>query len=282
MSLPNQKLLQRAFQFKSIFFSMLFILYIWLIQPMLMNLLSASQNGTGNFWLGWGLFFVPLFEFAGIYSKLPVSNYFRKQLGENDGNNSALIFAFVINMVLHLGLGCLYLFVCLQIIQGVPLGKGSDLYSTLSVILLFIVIAKEGFIIGVIMVATPLPGINGPANNKYDKWLFEKVLQNRIVQLTFGDFIQDTAGDGFLFLFTAISFTVMWNFIVSLNPPDIYWPKEISELSGVLIYFLMIYLPLRASSFPFEMNMIQNKKQWLLYVCSIFLAAIIGILPFIK
>ena len=281
MNFENQKWLQRAFQVKPYFFSLLFILYIWLIQPILMRLLAASQDGSGNIWLGWGLLFIPLLEFAGIFSKLPVSNYFHSQKNEDRTNVNAVVFLFIIDMVLHLGLGCLYMFVCFQIIQGVPLNNGSTFYIVLSIVLMFVVIAKEAFIIVVIMSATPLPGANLPANNKFDQWLFAKVNQNTIRFLSWDNFILDMAGDGFLFIFSAISFTVMWNFIVSLNPPDMIWPKAISELLGVLSYFMMIYLPLRASSFPFEMNIIQSKKQWIIYIGSILFAALMSILPFL-
>ena len=184
-------------------------------------------------------------------------------------------------MVLHLGLGCLYMFVCFQIIQGVPINDGSTFYAVFSIFLMFIVIIKEAFIIVVIMSATPLPGTKLPANNKFDQWLFEKINQNKIIHLRWGDFMQDLAGDSFLFLFDAISFTVMWNYVISLNPPDTYWPKVISEMFGVFLYFMMIYMPLRASSFPFEMNTIRSKRQWSMYIGSIVLAALMSLFPFV-
>ena len=90
----NQKWLKKAFQIKSIFFSVLFIFYIWLIQPMLMKLLTGSQAGNGNVWLGWLLLFIPLLEFAGIFSKLPVLNYFRSQNVSNTKSANVIVFSF--------------------------------------------------------------------------------------------------------------------------------------------------------------------------------------------
>jgi hypothetical protein len=282
MSEINQKWLQSAFQIKSMFFSVLFVLYIWQIQPMLMDLLTASQDGTGNFWLGWGLLFIPLFEFAGIFSKLPVSNYFRSLNPPNKNNVDAFVFIYIISVVLHLAAGSIYMFVCFQIIQGVSLNNGSVFYTVFSIFLLFIVIAREAFIIVILMAASPLPATRMPANNRFDQWLFNKVNANTIESLRWGDFVQDMAGDSYLFFYVAISFTVMWNFFVYMNPPDMFSPKVFFELLGVSIYFLMIYMQLRASSFPFEMNMIQSRKHWILYIASILLAALMSILPLLK
>jgi hypothetical protein len=277
----NPKLLQFAFYMKSALFNLVFICYVWLIQPMLMDLLTASQDGSGNFWLGWMLFFVPILEIIGIFIKIPVSNYFRSQHPQTENRNNPMIFLFIINMVLHLGMGCLYMFMCFQIIQGVALADGSDFYAILAIILMFIVIVKEAFVIVFIMGATDLPGNHKPAKNKFDQWLFGILSKKPISGLSWGDFLLDLAGDGFLFLFTAISFTVMWNFIVALNPPDIHSSDMIMELLGVLLYFMMVYLPLRASSFPFEMNTVQNKTQWYLYYLSIVAAAIFSVFPLV-
>lgn len=275
----NPKRLKFAFYIKTALFNLAFIYYVWLIQPKLMYLLTTSQDGHGNFWLGWILFFIPMLEFIGIFFKIPVSNYFRSQNPQNENRVTPMIFLFIINMVLHLGMGCLYMFVCFQIIQGVALADGSNFYSILAIILLFVVITREAFVIVVIMGATALPGMNEPAKNQFDQWLFGILSKKSIVRISWYDFIQDLTGDSFLFLFTAISFTVMWNFIIELNPPDIHSSDMIMELLGVLLYFLMVYLPLRASSLPFEMNTIQSKTGWCIYYLSIAIAAALCIYP---
>ena len=237
----------------------------------------ASQNGQGNFLIGWGLLFVPLLEIAGIFSKIPVSNYFRSQYPVTIKHQNLLLLILLLIMVSHFFMGYTYIIVCIQIIQGVALINGSPFYGILAVFLFFIVIAKEAFIIMMILGATSLPG----TNKLVEKRVFGILSKQSIVRLSWDDFIQDMTGDGYLFLFTAISFTLLWHFVLSLSPTDINQSEMIHEVLVRLELFLMIYLPLRSSNFPFELNNLRKKKQWIFYCLSIAAAAILSLFPLV-
>lgn len=247
------------FRARPILLNGLFIVYLFVLQPRLMERLNASQDGRGDWQLAGLLMLVPLIEIVGIRLKRPVSAYFAWRY-PRQGTSAYLVVVFILTAVFRLALGFFYLTVAFQVGGGKPVGQLSEVWQLLMVVMVFVIIIIETL---VIVMAFPLNHVkvNGqpmPSSNlPLERWL-QKVFYGRTPeQIDLKIALFGLLGDLLMLAFSAVVYTVMWDFVTQGSEKS----TEAAEFLGLTIFFLWVFLPLRMTGLVDEMTTQTGKWQ---------------------
>jgi hypothetical protein len=249
---------------------------LWLIQPKVLHWLAAHQEHKRIDNFAWFLLFLPLLEIFGIFLKQPVSSYFRNRMSPVTEANHSILFLFILSLITHLTLACMYLLASVQWIPSVSIVGNAGSLTWLVPVLLFIVIAKEGFLIGVVLSTVSIPEMNQIMTSKYDLWLINLVNGRPLARINILAFFKDLLGDLCLLVFSAITYTIMWDFMLKSGR----YSHDLMEILGLLIYFMILYLPLRILSLAFDVSIPHTKRETNWMLASIFLLAGTSVLFF--
>jgi hypothetical protein len=247
-------LVQILFKARPVLLNLLFIAYLWLLQPGLVARLNASQDGRGDWAMGGLLLVIPLLEIAGILLKRPVRAYFSRHYPRQDGSNF-LIAAYILTAIFHLSLGAFLLIVAFQVGGGMPTGSLPGSLQCLMLVLLFVTIAKEGLVIATSYPVESKPfgaGAFPESRSALNDALMRFLTVRAPEQITLKIFLVDLLGDLLLLAFSAVVYTALWEFGTQgsqVSPGQ----AGFADYLGLTFYFLLVFLPLRMVSLMDEM-----------------------------
>lgn len=263
-------LVQILFKARPVLLNLLFIAYLWLLQPGLVARLNASQDGRGDWAMGGLLLVIPLLEIAGILLKRPVRAYFSRHYPRQDGSNF-LIAAYILTAIFHLSLGAFLLIVAFQVGGGMPTGSLPGSLQCLMLVLLFVTIAKEGLVIATSYPVESKPfgaGAFPESRSALNDALMRFLTVRAPEQITLKIFLVDLLGDLLLLAFSAVVYTALWEFGTQgsqVSPGQ----AGFADYLGLTFYFLLVFLPLRMVSLMDEMAIQASRAQRILSAASL-------------
>lgn len=255
-------IVQYLFKVRPAALNLLFIAYLWFVHPGFMARINASQDGRGDWKLGWLLLLAPLLEIAGIILKRPVSVYFARHY-PNTGASTSLMVAFLFSAIFRLAMGVFVVMVAFQVGFGGPTGDMPGGLQWLMVVMVFVAIFKETF---VILLAYPAETkayqdlAFPPGQEQFKRVLTSIFTSHPPEQITLWVFLRDLLGDLLLLAFSAVIYSALWEFVTQGARIDAGY-EGLMDYLGLTFFFLLTYLPLRIVSLMSEMAIQTSKSQ---------------------
>ena len=263
-------IVQYLFKARPVALNLLFIGYLWFLHPGFMERINASQDGRGDWTLGWLLLAAPLLEIAGIWLKRPVSVYFARHY-PSKGESTSLMVAFLFSAIFRLAMGVFVMLVAFQVGFGGPTGDMPAGLQCLMVLMVFAAIFKETF---VILLAYPTEDkayrdlAFPPQHEQFKRVLMRIFSAHPPDEITLWVFLRDLLGDLLLLAFSAVVYTALWDFVTQGAQIDAGFDGFLDYL-GLTFFFLLTYLPLRMVSLMNEMAIQTSKAQRVISMASL-------------
>lgn len=261
------KFLYTLLKYRNIPLSLLFILYLFLVQPILIeHLAQIREYEQPNRTLG--IFFLALqfVELLALYLKRPA--IMRYTLPDSkDFNKTGHILIFIFIPILHLGMAA-FLYIIAAQIGGFQPSDNAPFWAQMVFVLgMFVIIAKEGLLLSTWFT---------PFDQKLRQKVTEKIRLNP--EMTLSMALLDFLGDILLLVFAALGYTALWGFIASGSPISNgdFWHLAM-QYFGVLLFYFMSVIPLRGMYYMFFPFLNLNKRQviseWIGLIASFIAAA---------
>jgi hypothetical protein len=257
--------LQRS---RFIWLNLLFTVYLWLLQPAVLQRLGASTQGNDPDWLMGGLLLgIQVIEMAGLLLKRPVGAFYARRYPDSNAPGgwweNAKVALFVFIPIFHLSLAAFLAMIALGLLK---MGGGNEtaaILQCLSVLLVFAIITKEAFfvtlLLGIGLAGSALDhniptGAYAPWVERANRWLAPP----EITQITQKDALKDMAGDLLLLAFSALAYTALWEFITA-DALRAQGSGRLWEYLGVSILFFMVYFTTRSVYLMQELSIQQSR-----------------------
>lgn len=253
---------QRSFVIRSVLINLLFILYLLLLQPRVLAYLAVSEAaGQFNLWLAAAYVVTQILELVAFFLKRPLLMYSAVQ---NPRPGSPVTILFILMPILHLA-GAAILFLLAADVAGFAPPPGETrLWPQMEFVgLFFVVLIKDLLYIGWWL--SPRGDPKFPASTPPESF-------------TPGLFWRDTVGEVFYLVYSALTFTLMWDFLVMLSPLDRWgtlWDRAM-ELLGLSLIFMLVYFPIRSLDYFYLLHTDQPRWQralaWVFFILILFSA----------
>jgi hypothetical protein len=224
-------LLYKLLQRRGIFFYLLFIVYLLYLHPLVIGRLSGAGMENPDPLMGWIVLLIPFAELLGFWLKYPIMLYYAREYPAKEGNWQIILIVFL--PILHLGMSTFIFIVGTQTAGLQPAGDAAWYWQLLYVAGFFVVIFKE---LGFLALFFSLKGVKGSFAQQYPP------------EIRLGHLFRDAAGDILLLLYSAMGYTILWEFLGKRSSFDAgagFW-GSIMQYLGILIYFVMVIPPLQA------------------------------------
>ncbi|MFZ6029207.1 MAG: hypothetical protein ACOYYS_15960 [Chloroflexota bacterium] len=258
-------------RFRFVWLNLLFVAYLWWLQPVVIQHLADSTPGAPDWALGSLLLGIHGLEVIGLLLKRPVGAFYARHYPDTSPvgswRDNMKVVLLVFTPIFHLSLAAMLALVAFERLQmGIGTGSGAAL-QCLAVVLFFAVLTKEA-VFATLLLGTALagsareqamaPSDAPPWAQRLNKWLNPPLLPS----ITATDMLKDMAGDLLLLAFTALAYTATWETIAgaSHDPGD----GDIFAYIGLSIFFLMIYFTNRAVYLMQALSVRQNRMAGLL------------------
>lgn len=275
-----------------IFTYLLFLGYLAYVHPRLIKRLSGTGGGQIDAVLGWFLLALLFLELLGFWLKHPIMVYYARQhpasdkttgksLGwVNDSGCSISLLVVIFLPILHLGMAFFLYMIATQIGGLDPGGSAPVWQQLLYVAGFFIVMIKETGMIGLFF--SPY-GIRGSSNNTYPTLGWRGLTQGEYPsKIQLEHLLRDILGDIILLAFSAIAYTVLWDFM-GLNSPVYtsrgFWGNFFQYL-GLGFYFLIVIPPLQSVYLFQAVTTRQTKAQRIWTGVGFLLIILVAVLSF--
>jgi len=230
--------------------NLLFMAYLWLLQPLFLARLSATPEPNQRDWLaGLLLLLVPLFELVGIFLKRPVSAYLSIHYPRKEWSSWGFLI-FLFTAMFHMAAAVMLVIIAFSPLQIGFDEKTSAGLQTLMFVVFMLTLFKEAFFIVFIFPSSTSSLFQYLYQNKVmndqDRALLRWLDLRPPQQITLGCALRNLLGEICILVSSALLYTGLWEFILGQNPVDTRWPGVLSEYLGVSIFFLMVFLTVRA------------------------------------
>ena len=256
-------------RFRFIWLNLLFVIYLWTLQPAVLQRLNASTRGEHPDWVMGGLLLgVQIFEMVGLLFKRPVSAFYAWRYPDSKApggyRDNLKVVLFVFTPIFHLCLAAALTGVALGLLGSGLSDKAAAPWQCFSVLLFFAVITKEAFFVALLLgigwagsALDRTPTQPGPLWIEHlNRWLYPPEL----AQITLQDAAKDIAGDLMLLAFAALAYTATWDLILADSLRRAYGADLLWAYLGVSIFFFMIYFANRSIYLMQELSIQQSRS----------------------
>lgn len=263
-------LISYILHYRFIVLNLLFGLYLWLLQPVLLARMQLASSTHQPDWLIGGLVIASqVFEVIGLYLKGPLNTYFAQrfpptvQKGSLADNTRVAVL--VLAPILHLGFSVILSLVAFDMCFPAGEAEPSMMVKCLPAILVYAVIFKEAFvIISLISVGTGNGAIIPPAYS-FAGGRFKDVVRPKPMEtITLRDVLLDSLGDLLLLAFSTLAFTAAWDFITSISPIQ-QTATVYNAYLGATLFFIMIFVGTRSTYLMQELATHQSRWNRLIF-----------------
>ncbi len=254
-------------RYRFIWLNLLLAVYLWVLQPPVFQRLStAVERGRPDVFMGVVLLCIQVVELAGLLLKRPMSAYFARIYPDNDAaaarRENSKVFSIIFVPIFHL-IGAVFLTIIALDVMCSGNGMGSGTASWLFVLIFFVVIIKEAFVVTMLIgVGTGASVEKGNGREPTD--IFERLSQwlsaKRIDAIGFKDALKDLVGDLLLLVFSALAYTALWDVFSASSPLRHHGIERLWEYLGISIFFLAAYFTTRSVYLMEELSMQQSQK----------------------
>ena len=263
------KIIQQIIKQRGVLFNLFFLLYMLSLQPILLREVSwVIERGRLNPILGWLMVIVSVLETIGIFLKTPAVAKrldLAKRVGEAEKAGTGFVF---LVWIFHTVIAVCLLMLAFQAF-GVWSTGSEDEISLTAALIMFGLITKEIVILLYWMIKFAPEPEDQRKESTAEQW--RKMTRREI------------AGDIALFIFAAVAFTSIWEYI-AINTPietgNIFYMLLQYALAGFLC--LLFYLPIRSLYIFEEFLMRSSRRDDLLFwgTVSINVIVCLTIIPF--
>jgi hypothetical protein len=249
-------------RYRFIVLNLLFMVYLWIIQPVVLARINTSATRyQPDWWMGGLLLGIQLLEIVGFLFKEPVSRYLADHKSDPvvpDGwisNTQTILLIFT--PILHLGFSSFLTLIAWSLLFPSN-GEGTSM-NFLLVVVIFLVITKEAvFIVLLLSTGTggvlPLP-LDRDSVHPILAWLALKNIQI----ITLPDTFREIAGDFLLLIFSALSYTALWEYLISSSPIHSRGGDLFYAYLGASILFVLVYVSTRSVYLMQEISALRNR-----------------------
>lgn len=256
-------------RWRFIWLNLLFMAYLWLAQPAVMQRMMASSQAEHPDWLMGGLLVgLQGLEVIGLLLKRPVSAFYawhNPDTGDNGGwQDNLKVALFVFIPILHICFTAILTVVVFEMLKMNARNGATAAWQCLSLLLFFVVLFKEAFFAGLILSIGVGASGRGLASvqpqqprwaERLNRWLAPPVP----AQLTLKEMAQDLAGDLLLLAFSMLAYTAGWEFITASSPVRGQGSELLAEYLGVSLFFFMTYFTTRSVYLMQELSIRQSR-----------------------
>jgi hypothetical protein len=245
--------------------NLLFAGYLLFLQPAVLERLSASTQSERPDWLMAGVLLgLQVVEIVGLLLKRRLSAYYAQRYpnpGDKGGwRDNFNVVLYVFTPVFHIGFSAFLTIVAFGLL-GIGLNdKTAMSLQYLQVLLFFVVLTKEAFFSVLLLSigSAPVP----PDKSSQPQWITRLnrwLSPPATTQLSLKDAIMDILGDLLLLVFSTLSYTASWDFVIASSPLQNPGSVLPSEYLGLSILFFMVYFTTRAIYLMQEISIRQSQ-----------------------
>ncbi len=254
-------------RFRFIWLNLLFVGYLWLLQPVALQRLSSSAHDSSPDWLMGGILLgIQAIEMIGLLLKRPVSAYYARRYPDSSQPGGCMesvkVSLFVFAPIFHMCAAALLTIVVLDLLKMTERYESAVLWQCLPVPLFFVVLTKEAFYTVLLlgMGSTGLAPRQARPQSKpqwverLDRWLASPVVD----QITLKDAVKDITGDLLLLIFTTLAYTALWE-LLTAGALSRQGSERLAEYLGVSILFVVVYFTTRSVYLMQELSIQQSR-----------------------
>ena len=240
----SNTLIYKLLKHRGFFFQLLFIGYLIIIHPGLIERLSKASLTNPDPLLGWIFLLLPFLELVGFWLKYPMLTHYGRHYPEKPSNWTMM--TIILLPILHLAMSAFLFIVGTQIAGLQPKGDAAWYWQLLYPAGFFLILFKE---MGFLLLFLSFGGIEWTAKQPYPpNVLFLKRLRKILKEIELNDLFEDTCGDVLLLIASSLGYTALWEYIGMSSPfyTHVGFWEYFYQLIGVSILFLTIIPPLQA------------------------------------
>lgn len=255
-------------RFRFIWLNLLFVGYLWLLQPaVLQRLVASTQSEYPDWMMGGILLGAQAIEMVGLLLKRPASAFYTRRYpdpGDQGGcRDNAKVVLFVFTPILHLCFAAMLTLVVFDLLKIGPHDEAAVLWQCLSLVLFFAILTKEAFFVVLMLsigMGRSIP--RQPPKQTRPHWVDRLELwlgPPEINQITLKDVLKDLVGDLLLLAFAALAYTASWELITAGSPLRRQGTGRLFEYLGVSLFFFMMYFATRSVYLMQELGIQQSR-----------------------
>lgn len=254
-------LISYILHYRFIVLNLLFGLYLWLFQPVLLARMQlVSSTHQPDWFMGGLVIALQVFEVIGLYLKGPLNIYFAQRypptVQKGSLADNSRIAVLVLAPILHLGFSVILSLVAFEMCFPAGEAEPSMIVQCLPAILVFAVIFKEAFVIISLISFGTGNGAIIPPPYSITAGRFKDVIRPKPMEtITLRDVLLDSLGDLLLLAFSTLAFTAAWDFITSNSPIQ----QNADAYLGATIFFFMIFVGTRSTYLMQELATHQSR-----------------------
>jgi len=262
----KMKILRLYFRYRFLLLNLLFGGYIIWLQPyVLLRLDKAVNQDSPDFYLGGLLLGIQIVELIGLLMKRPLHAYWAERYPVTDQLNrfwsNINLVVLIFSPIMHLALSAIMAVFAIDISGISSVNQFSAVLMFCPVIVVFAVIAKESFFVVLIlsMGRNALPSFPPPQTN-IEAHLRRLIDPIPVPEISTWDVIRDLFGDLLLLMFSGLTYTACWEFLIRNSTINTRSGGAFFEYVGLSILFLLVFISTRIIYLMQEASIQQNRK----------------------
>lgn len=276
------KIVSQYFRYRFLLLNLIFGVYLIWLQPVVLERLDVAVNkDIPDFFLGGLLLGIQLIEIIGLMIKRPIHAYWAKMYPSDDLANgfwsNMNVVGLILSPILHMALSALLGIFAFDLLNTNSKSQVPFILGICPVILVFIIIAKEAvFTVLVLSMGAQNSLFKEPAQSNAESFLRRLFDPAPLTEITLHDVFKDFLGDLMLLVFSGLTYTTCWEFLIRNNAINPSSSEVFFEYLGLSILFLLVFISNRIIYLVQEISTKQSRSARAISLLSFLLVWIIA------